>query len=83
MQQALALSGLYGKQVMRLARQETSVIRKEKGQYCVRSPNNPDWNGGCYDSEAKAKDRLKQVEFFKSKGAANIVLRVALRYFDP
>ena len=44
-----------------------AVIRKEKGQYCVRSPDNPDWNGGCYDSEEKAKERLRQVEYFKHK----------------
>jgi len=46
-----------------------AVIRKEKGKYCVRSPNNPDWNGGCFDSEEEAKKRLQQVEFFKSKKA--------------
>jgi hypothetical protein len=50
-----------------VARFLEAVIRKEKGQYCVRSPNNPDWNGGCYDSKEKAEDRLKQVEFFKHK----------------
>ncbi len=43
----------------------TAVIRKEKGQYCVRSPNNPDWNGGCYDTKGEAEDRLKAVEYFK------------------
>ena len=42
-----------------------SVIRKEKGEYCVRSPNNPDWNGGCFDSKGEAEKRLKQVEYFK------------------
>ena len=46
-----------------------AVIRKEKGLYCVRSPNNPDWNGGCYPSKQKARDRLKQVEFFKRQGS--------------
>ncbi len=44
---------------------QTAVIRKEKGQYCVRSPNNPDWSGGCYDSKGEAEKRLQQVEFFK------------------
>lgn len=44
------------------------VIRKENGKYCVRSPNNPDWNGGCYGSKGAAEKRLKQVEFFKHKG---------------
>jgi len=52
----------------------TSVIRKEKGQYCVRSPNNPDWNGGCYDSKGEAEKRLKQVEFFKRQ-AFSVVRR--------
>jgi hypothetical protein len=42
-----------------------AVIRKEKGEYCVRSPNNPNWNGGCYKSKSEAEARLKQVEFFK------------------
>jgi len=45
-----------------------AVIRKEKGEYCVRSPNNPDWNGGCYKSKAEAEARLKQIEFFKRQG---------------
>jgi hypothetical protein len=45
---------------------QTAVIRHEKGKgYCVRSPNNPDWNGGCYDSKGEAERRLKQVEYFK------------------
>jgi hypothetical protein len=47
-----------------------SVIRKEKGEYCVRSPNNPDWNGGCYPTEEEAEDRLKEVEFFKRQAAS-------------
>jgi len=45
--------------------EKTAVIRKEKGKWCVRSPDNPDWNGGCYNSEEKAKARLKEVEYFK------------------
>jgi hypothetical protein len=45
-----------------------SVIRKEKGEFCVRSPDNPDWKGGgCYDTEEEAKERLKQVEIFSTK----------------
>lgn len=52
----------------------TSVIRKEKGEYCVRSPNNPDWNGGCYPSKDKAEERLRQVEYFKHKSAYKIPL---------
>jgi len=44
-----------------------AIIKKEKGQYCVRSPKNPDWNGGCYPTKEEAEKRLKQVEFFKHK----------------
>lgn len=46
-----------------------AVIRKEKGQFCVRSPNNPDWNGGCYDSKGEAEKRLQQVEYFKKQAS--------------
>jgi hypothetical protein len=46
-----------------------AVIRKEKGEYCVRSPDNPDWSGGCYPTKEEAKKRLQQVEFFKHKKA--------------
>ena len=46
-------------------RYKEAVIRKEKGEYCVRSPDNPDWNGGCYQSKGEAERRLKQVEWFK------------------
>ena len=58
---------------VKLARTVLAVIRKEKGQYCVRSPNNPDWNGGCYDTKDEAEDRLKQVEFFKHNKSAAII----------
>lgn len=47
-----------------------AVIRKEKGQYCVRSPDNPDWNGGCYDSKGEAEKRLQQVEYFKRQAGS-------------
>lgn len=50
-----------------VARYKMAVIRKEKGEYCVRSPNNPDWNGGCYPSKEKAEERLREVEYFKHK----------------
>ncbi len=50
-------------------RYKQAVIRKEKGEFCVRSPDNPDWNGGCYPSEGEAERRLKQVEYFKNKSA--------------
>jgi len=50
-----------------VARYKRAVIRKEKGEYCVRSPNNPDWNGGCYPSKEKAEERLREIEYFKHK----------------
>lgn len=46
----------------------SGVIRKEGDEWCVRSPDNPNWNGGCYKSKEKAQKRLQQVEFFKHKG---------------
>ncbi len=54
-----------GRLVARFKRE--AVIRKEKGEYCVRSPDNADWNGGCYPSKGEAEKRLEQVEYFKSK----------------
>ena len=51
-----------------------AVIRKEKGQYCVKSPNNPDWNGGCYDSKEEAEKRLQQVEFFKRQSNTRLAV---------
>lgn len=51
--------------VRRVARRFLAVIREEKGEYCVRSPHNPDWNGGCYPSKGEAEERLKAVEYFK------------------
>jgi hypothetical protein len=55
-------------------------VKKEKGKYCVHSETNKDWNGGCYDTKGEADKRLQQVEFFKHKGASDIVIRVALRF---
>lgn len=46
---------------------KTAVIREEGGKFCVRSPNNPKWNGGCFQSKAEAEARLKSVEYFKRK----------------
>jgi len=47
----------------------TGVVRKtpDKDEWCVKSENNPDWSGGCYESKEKAEDRLRQVEYFKSQ----------------
>lgn len=50
-----------------VARYKQAVIRKEKGEYCVRSPDNSTWNGGCYPSKEKAEERLREVEHFKNK----------------
>ena len=54
-----------------------AVIREEDGQYCVRSPSNPDWSGGCFDTKGEAEDRLKQVEYFKRQ-ARRVVVRYLL-----
>ncbi len=72
---------------------QVAVIRKEKGEFCVRSPDNPDWNGGCYSTKEKAEERLRQVEYFKRKEAAyqflfnglkvsasELAIKVALRF---
>jgi hypothetical protein len=46
--------------------EQVSYIKHEKGKgYCVKSPKNKDWSGGCYPSEGEAKKRLNQVEMFK------------------
>jgi hypothetical protein len=61
-----------GDQVVDLARRvaqrhKDAVIRKEKGEFCVRSPDNPSWSGGCYPTKSEAEARLKAVEYFKHK----------------
>jgi hypothetical protein len=61
---------------------KTAVIREEHGEFCVRSPDNPDWNGGCYKSKEKAEERLKQVEFFKRNKAAYSYDRTAVGLRD-
>lgn len=48
---------------------KSAVIREEDGKFCVRSPNNKDWNGGCYDTKGEAEKRLQEVEFFKRQAA--------------
>jgi hypothetical protein len=42
-----------------------AVIRKEKGEYCVRSPKNKSWSGGCFDTKDDAEERLREVEVLK------------------
>ncbi|HKZ42214.1 MAG TPA: hypothetical protein VJ044_14720, partial [Candidatus Hodarchaeales archaeon] len=49
------------------------IIVKEKGKYCVKSPKNPDWSGGCYDTKEEAEDRLDEVEMFKHMGEKLLV----------
>jgi hypothetical protein len=48
---------------------QTAVIREEHGEFCVRSPHNKDWNGGCFKSKGEAEDRLRQVEYFKRQAS--------------
>lgn len=55
----------------------SAVIREENGKWCVRSPDNPDWSGGCYDTKEEAEERLRQVEYFKRQAMAE---RVAIRH---
>jgi len=43
-----------------------AYIRKEGNEWCVKSESGK--NMGCYDSEAGAKKRLQQIEYFKHKG---------------
>jgi hypothetical protein len=50
------------------AEEKKAIVRKEKGKgYCVKSPDNPDWSGGCYPSKGEAEKRLHEVEYFKHK----------------
>jgi len=46
---------------------KTAKIVEEDGEFCVRSPNNPTWCGGCYKTRPEAEARLKQVERFKKQ----------------
>lgn len=70
--QAALLSRQVVARYLEAEEEKKAVIRKEKGEYCVHSPDNPDWSGGCYPTEGEAKKRLEQVEYFKHKkeGAA-------------
>lgn len=54
-------------------------IKHVKGKgYCVKSPKNPDWSGGCYPTKAEAEKRLSQVEAFKHMNASDL-LRIATK----
>ena len=53
------------KVVARYLEEKEAVIRKEKGEYCVDSPDNPDWSGGCFPTKEEARRRIEQVEYFK------------------
>ena len=48
----------------------TAYVKKENGKWCVKSKHNPDWSGGCYDTEAEAEERLGQVEAAKHAKAS-------------
>jgi len=55
-----------------VSQEKESIIRKTPGKgYCVKSEDNPDWSGGCFPSKSEAKDRLKQVEYFKHKSSSS------------
>lgn len=45
----------------------TSDIVKTRGEdeWCVVSPKNETWSGGCFGSEERAEDRLSEVEMLK------------------
>ena len=47
------------------ALEKDAIIVHQDGKWCVKSPKNPKWNGGCYPSREKAEQRLKTVEMFK------------------
>jgi len=49
--------------------EKIAVIRKtpNKNEWCVKSKKGK--NLGCYNSEKKAKERLRQVEYFKRQGS--------------
>lgn len=59
--------------------EKVAVIREENGKYCVHSPKNPDWNGGCYDTKGEAEKRLEQVEYFKHEKSAALSILLAHR----
>lgn len=43
---------------------------KDKEEWCVYSEKGKSL--GCYPSESKAQERLRQVEFFKHKSSYNV-----------
>lgn len=55
-----------------------SVIKCGDKKYCVKSKKGKNL-GGPYDSMAKAKDRLQQVEYFKQLKENNLILREKLK----
>ena len=60
--------------------QEQGVVRKTPGKgYCVKSEDNSDWSGGCYPTKSEAKDRLKQVEYFKHNSSDSLFKQIANR----
>ncbi|HED38639.1 MAG TPA: hypothetical protein ENI76_10420 [Ignavibacteria bacterium] len=47
------------------AEMHIGYIQHKGDKWCVKSHNNKDWSGGCYDTKHEAEKRLKQVEMFK------------------
>jgi hypothetical protein len=72
-QKAFSLANI-AMRIVEASEKRTAYIKKEKGKWCVKSPNNPKWSGGCYDTKAEAEKRLGQVEMFKhmKKGAEEV-----------
>jgi len=47
------------------AMEKDAYIEESDGKYCVKSPKNKSWSGGCYESRPAAEKRLQEVEMFK------------------
>lgn len=58
-----------------LAEERTAIIRKEKGKWVVRSPNNPKWSGGAFDTKEEAVKRLQQCEGSKHRGGSVVTAK--------
>lgn len=44
---------------------KVAIIVEENGKWCVRSPKNKNWSGGCFSNRAAAEKRLAEVERIK------------------
>ena len=61
--------GTSGASVPRGDTAEDVVKTRNEDEWCVVSPKNEDWSGGCYGSPGAAHKRLDQVEMFKHMNA--------------